>query len=302
MQNQEVIPAFEMLLGEIEEVVKQLNQEGADLLTSGKYDDARALIAKVETINTIQNKVEALLDDWHKLSIKPAKKKVRKARKPKPKSTSRLEKGLRTSEESLKIPLLKTLVKMGGAGKVSDVLDNMEPLIKDILNEIDYEPLQSTDEQRWRNTTKWARADMIKEGLLDKDSPYGVWTISAYGREWLEEQTGNVSNQSPGNEQTSKAGSKTKPSQEERSVSLEQIIEVCHEIFDKGKNYNEAVQLVADRRGLKSFHTVSDKCTRQLDLNTSEFKELTKDKFRMMKFLIDRFPDDQYYIIEQLSS
>ena len=71
---------------------------------------------------------------------------------------------------------------------MSDVLDSMEPLVSSILNEHDMQPLKSTDELRWRNTTKWVRADMVKEGLLDKDPPYGVWTITPNGRRWLKEQ------------------------------------------------------------------------------------------------------------------
>ena len=60
MEKNEVIPAFEMLLDEIDAVVMALNEEGAQLLTAGKYADARALIAKVESINAIRVKVQSL--------------------------------------------------------------------------------------------------------------------------------------------------------------------------------------------------------------------------------------------------
>jgi hypothetical protein len=65
----------------------------------------------------------------------------------------------------------------------------MENHVKPMLTEPDYEPLSSTDEFRWRNTAKWARQELIYDGLLEKDSPYGIWTISDKGRAWVEKQS-----------------------------------------------------------------------------------------------------------------
>ncbi len=302
MQNHEVIPAFEMLLDEMEAVVEGLNQEGAQLLTGGKYDDARALIEKVETINNIRDKVRSLQDEWRKLSVKPGKKPVRKPQQPKPTPTARLGKGLRTPEDAFKLPLLKTLIEMGGAGRVSDVLDRMEKHVQPILTEHDYRPLKSSNEPRWRNTAKWARLVLVQKGYLASDSPRGVWEITVSGRAWAEAQSEEVLSQKRTEKQSVIRFPEKELDPEDRSVALEQIIEVCLEIYHNGRDYNEAIQQVADRRGLKSVHTVADKCTRQLGLNTAEFKALTEDKFRLMKFLIDQFPKDQYYIIEQLGS
>ncbi|HOM67449.1 MAG: hypothetical protein BWX85_00804 [Chloroflexi bacterium ADurb.Bin120] len=189
MEKNEVIPAFEMLLDEIDAVVMALNEEGAQLLTAGKYADARALIAKVESINAIRVKVQSLSEEWRRLSFKTVKKPGRKPRQAKLKPTARLGKGMRTPEEAFKLPLLKTLIEMGGAGRVSEVLDRMENHVKPMLTEPDYEPLSSTDEFRWRNTAKWARQELIYDGLLEKDSPYGIWTISDKGRAWVEKQS-----------------------------------------------------------------------------------------------------------------
>jgi hypothetical protein len=300
MEKNEVIPAFEMLLDEIDAVVEVLNEEGAQLLTAGKYADARALIAKVESINAIRVKVQSLSEEWRRLSFKTVKKPGRKPRQAKPKPTARLGKGLRTPEEAFKLPLLRTLIEMGGAGRVSEVLDRMENHVKPMLTQPDYEPLSSTDEFRWRNTAKWARQELIYDGLLEKGSPYGIWTISDKGRAWVEKQSQEPMPYNIHEKQTKIQFPGDTIGNVDRSVALEQIIEVCHEIFHNGKNYNEAVKLVAMRRGLKSVHTVYDKCTRQLGLTTAEFKAVTEDKYQMIKFLIDRFPNYQSYIVEQL--
>ena len=42
MENHEVIPAFEMLLDEIEGAINTLKNQSAQFFTDGKYDDARS--------------------------------------------------------------------------------------------------------------------------------------------------------------------------------------------------------------------------------------------------------------------
>ena len=297
MQNHEVIPAFEMLIEELDAIVSDLNQQGAQYLSKGEYDQARSLIAKVESITTIRDKVQTLQVEWRSLQVSETRGSPKKRESP----TERLKHGLRTPEKAFITPILQTLIKMGGNGKVSDILDHMELSLKPILNDYDYQLMNATKQPSWRTTAKWARQALVNEGKLASDSPRGIWEITEQGRAWVEEQTKEL-NQEPVEKQTATAIPKVKPTQEERSVALEQIIEVCHEIYHNGRDYNEALQQVADRRGLRSVHTVADKCTRQLGINTAEFKSLTDEKFKLMKFLIDQFPKDQYYIIEQLGS
>jgi restriction system protein len=301
MQNHEVIPAFEMLLDELENVVGALNQEGAQLLTAGKYDEARALIEKAESINAIRDKIQSLSEDWQKLLVKSTEKTVRKPRKRKLKSTTLLEKGLRTPEDAFKLPLLKTLIEMGGAGRVSDVLDRMENHVKPILTDHDYEPLSSTDELRWRNTAKWARAEMVKEGLLDPNSPYGVWTITPYGNQWMNKQQNQYYSVERKRMETQTTTHLKKFNRKAKSTALQQIIEVCLEMFYNNTDATYAVKIVAKRRSLKSNSTIYDACTRKIGLSFVEFKDLTKDRPRLIQYLVKQFPDDKYIIIEQLS-
>ena len=59
--------------------------------------------------------------------------------------------------------------------------------MKDILNKVDFELLPSGNDYRWRNTACWARNTMIKEGLIKKDSPRGIWEITEKGKIYLKE-------------------------------------------------------------------------------------------------------------------
>jgi hypothetical protein len=101
----------------------------------------------------------------------------------------RLQRGIRTPEETFRLPILQTLVKMGGSGLAREVLTQVEKLLRQDLSETDYETLPSTpNTPRWSNTAQWARNSMVHEGLLRDDSPRGTWEISEQGREYLQEQ------------------------------------------------------------------------------------------------------------------
>ena len=72
--------------------------------------------------------------------------------------------------------------------------------------------------------------------------------------------------------------------------TLNQILEIVELVFIQGKSYNEAVKIVAKKRGIHPA-TVRDKCTRRLGLTASQFKKLLKDKEKLRTFLIKKFPD-----------
>lgn len=71
---------------------------------------------------------------------------------------------------------------------MADVLEKVLQAMQQVLKDVDYQPLASDpDLPRWRNTAQWARAAMVKEGLMKGDSPRGMWEISDAGRRHLAE-------------------------------------------------------------------------------------------------------------------
>jgi len=59
-----------------------------------------------------------------------------------------------------------------------------------VLKDVDHQPLASDpDLPRWRNTAQWARAAMVREGLIKGDSRRGIWEIKGIawsGRGFIE--------------------------------------------------------------------------------------------------------------------
>jgi restriction system protein len=184
MDRNEVHIAFEILLEEIEQVANSINDAGAEAFQKGAYDEARRMIEVATRLTEFRERVKALQDEWRSIFTGYAPEgRMRRRKRPK-----RLKRGLRTSEDAFRKPILEALVELGGRAEMSEVLDLVERKMRGILNEYDYQPLPSDPNTiRWRNTAQWCRNTMVREGLLKSDSPRGIWEISERGRKALQE-------------------------------------------------------------------------------------------------------------------
>jgi hypothetical protein len=99
----------------------------------------------------------------------------------------RVARGTRTPQSAFRQPLLRVLYESGGSGKMSDVVDRVGDIMSTTLNEVDRQKL-ATGEIRWRNAVQWERNEMVNEGFLKKDSPRGVWELTAKGIKAAENQ------------------------------------------------------------------------------------------------------------------
>ncbi len=173
--------AFELLLEEIEGLALALQEEGAEAFRAGQLDKARALLDATERVIGFREKVMVLTSEWNEQvaghssisgTVGPG---------------GRLPRGLRTPESAYRVPILQSLVELGGRGSVDKVLEGVEAKIGHLLNDHDRKPLKS-GQIRWRNTAMWCRKTLVGEGLLARDSPRGTWEITEKGRRWLDER------------------------------------------------------------------------------------------------------------------
>jgi hypothetical protein len=84
-------------------------------------------------------------------------------------------------EAEYELPLLEALVELGGSAPTSDVVDLLGKKLEAKLTAVDRETI-SSGEIRWRNRVQFVRLGLIKEGLMVKESPRGVWEITDEGR------------------------------------------------------------------------------------------------------------------------
>jgi|FLYL01.1.fsa_nt_gi hypothetical protein len=96
-------------------------------------------------------------------------------------SAPRLPKGEKLPQSEYYWPILESLYELGGRGHVSEVLPLVERKLKAVFRQADRQMLSSGGDVRWRNTAQWARYDLVRRGLLRRDSQRGVWELTDAG-------------------------------------------------------------------------------------------------------------------------
>lgn len=183
-----VSSAFEMLLEEIEAEIDFVNGVGSRAFEGRDYDKAKEALERSGTLTAFRDRLAGLRKEWEQMAAIAAQSEDEETRAER-RDLGKLRKGVRTPEAAYYMPILQVLNKMGGSGKVADVLDRVGKLMKPILKKVDYDPLASgPDHPRWRNAAQWARNSMVREGLLKDDSPRGIWEITDRGRHHLKEE------------------------------------------------------------------------------------------------------------------
>jgi len=89
-----------------------------------------------------------------------------------------------TSQREYRIPILETLIEIGGKGRMEKILKKIEGKIGNKLTTKDQEMLPSGTSVRWKNAAQWEREKMKEEGLLKADSPRGIWEITKKGENY----------------------------------------------------------------------------------------------------------------------
>jgi len=285
MYENEVSSAFEILLEEIETIIEKLNQEGSKLFSRSSHREARQLLDKAESANLFRTKIKELQKEWLSLESQITRKTPAELQHKRRNKNRRLQRGLRTSEDDFRLPILDTLVCLGGKSSSNAVLDQVGKIMGATLNKYDREHLKSTPSlPRWRNTAQWSRNSLVNEGLLSKNSPKGIWEITEAGRKALPildkdiQQTGVL------------------PSKKDIPAALYYVLRVYKCIVGEALSYNEAVTKVAKEERLKSVHTVYDACTRRIKLNTEHFRALLETPQMLTDQLIMQYPKQETYI------
>ena len=146
----------------------------------------RRAVPLVDTPNTVIRALLGMESNGDRPGVEASEAPLRRPPKRR-RSKGRGKRGVRAPAGSLlpeteyELPILRTLVEIGGRGPTREVVDRVGEMVKEDLKDLDKEVLESGD-IRWRNRVQFTRLKMIKDGDLVKDSPRGTWEITEAGR------------------------------------------------------------------------------------------------------------------------
>lgn len=90
-----------------------------------------------------------------------------------------------TKQREYNMPLLESLIELGGGGKVHEVMDMVFQKMENQLTEADLSKLESGG-IRWKKYVQWARYHLKINGHIKSDSPRGIWEITDKGKKNLQ--------------------------------------------------------------------------------------------------------------------
>lgn len=184
---QDVSSAFEILLEEVEAEIDFMTNVGSKAFDSRDLERAKEALEHAGLLTAFRDKLTTLRTEWDVYAA-TAERSEDEETKADRRNLGRLRNGLRTPEAEYRLPILQVLVDMDGSAKATEVLERVGHVMKPRLKAVDFDPLASQpDNPRWRNAAQWARAAMVKEGLMKQNSPHGVWEISETGKQFLQE-------------------------------------------------------------------------------------------------------------------
>lgn len=183
MEYPNVMLAFEMLLKELSTALESTRQQAAAAIKEGKYNDVQTQLDEAQRIEKCIADIQAIQGEWNSSGSKSRQKKR--------KAGARLPRGECTPQNAYRLPILRALVALGGKARMSEVLERVYEEMKPYLKPVDLDTLPlDPNLPRWRLKAQWERFEMVKDGLLQNDSPRGIWAISEKGRKYLAENKG----------------------------------------------------------------------------------------------------------------
>ncbi len=192
--SQSAREALDVACHEMAELVEAMRRQAAEFYALGDRERFRAADSRLSQLEEILADLKALKSRFEAIwtrgdgtisSARPSETSPPLAPAHPPGRAGR-EIGL--PEREYVFPLLEALVELGGEGSSEQVLQLVHQKVKHKLRPEDYEALQSTDEERWRNKARWVRKYLTDGGYMSQHTPRGWWKITDKGRTALRER------------------------------------------------------------------------------------------------------------------
>jgi hypothetical protein len=137
-----------------------------------------------DTPNTVLRRLLGI-DDMPPEELAPSPRPVDPASPTSP-AIRRANHGELLPESEYELPILDVLARSpNGASSARRVTQEVGERLRKRLSPLDFQKLPSGAGVRWENRVAFTRLRLVERGLLEKDSPRGIWEITDAGREHL---------------------------------------------------------------------------------------------------------------------
>jgi restriction system protein len=128
---------------QIQDRMEDLQEESKQLIDQGHFEKVQTLMQQAQALKDLLKD----LDAWAKRFATLVSPIVEDGDE----EASRLRKGLKTPQSAYRVPILRTLVTLGGEADIDAVLERVRALMGDQLNAHDLDTLADGKTVRWIN-------------------------------------------------------------------------------------------------------------------------------------------------------
>ncbi len=179
MSGDIILEILELLIEEIESEIAEVRKIGAEYFQQGNDTAARNALERVEQLKSFKAEVKSLHKKWNTFKKQTPRTSLQESNRTR-------YSGEQIPTDAFRLPILEVLEELGGKAPANKVIERVKQKVVHLLKPADYEPLPS-GAIRWRKKAEWTRYNLVREGLMKKDSPRGIWEISPLGRKKLME-------------------------------------------------------------------------------------------------------------------
>ncbi len=166
----------------IDELLSLAKKNSRLAFKAGDYRATASLMEDIFVLKQIKKNHSEIQKDYSK--VEKSVKSIKISEKPRKRGPNL--RGKKTPGKDFVLPILRSIDELGGSAKAKDVLKKVNQKMRKKLNDYDNEPLPSVPSMtRCKQTAQMARIQMVKNGLLRKNSQRGVWEITAKGKKQL---------------------------------------------------------------------------------------------------------------------
>ncbi len=194
LESRNIGETFSILFDDIEHLIKNMKLNSSEEILNGSINEAQKLLSKIIPYQTFYEKLkvaktafdsieqeEAPADDPEVVILEVEENTEVEFVAQEPLETKN---GI-TAQEKFRIPILKSLIFLGGVSEEEEVVEFVKKDMKNKLTKEDYEIPVGEDNERWLSNIYFETATMIDEGLLSKDAPNKKWEIAQKGIDHL---------------------------------------------------------------------------------------------------------------------
>ncbi|MBK8943917.1 MAG: hypothetical protein IPM32_01480 [Ignavibacteriae bacterium] len=202
MNHSEIKKSVNNLFDNVDNFITDLKLKSSEEILNGSIVEAQKLISKILPYQNFYDKLKDARQAFYEIELISESKKENKNENKKAQIEvlqnevledeifeEDLEKDFEevsvTAQNNFRIPILKSLIFLGGSSEETEVIDFVKRDMRNKLTSADFEKPEGEANERWLTNLYFETATMIDEGLLMHESSNKKWEIAQKGIDYL---------------------------------------------------------------------------------------------------------------------